>query len=201
MLSGWQRVGIAIDRSPRVVNGESPAFPRQKAQDPSPVPGGRIPFEAAAGDRRYSRPAADIGIVRAGKACRGFTYDLICLVYLASPMNETVSPTGGERSSPRPGRDFGLREDERRTITSATVPGSRRQVRNRALPINLGFFSIGSPGATRKSPDIPRSKSRSLPRVTINLWSENPSCDNREARLLNSTLISTLDLAATPLTL
>lgn len=35
---------------------------------------------------------AVIGIVRAGKACQGFTFDLICLVYLASSMNETVPP-------------------------------------------------------------------------------------------------------------
>lgn len=50
-------------------------FPREKARGPSSVPGERIPFEAAEIEgildqpsARAGRPAADIGIVRAGKA-------------------------------------------------------------------------------------------------------------------------------------
>lgn len=99
------------------------------------------------GDRRYSRSAPPVDrqrIVRTGKACRGFTFDLICPVYLASPMNGTVPPAG---VNDRPEIGQGFSASGRRTKDDNVgdpMPGSRRQVRNRVLPINLGFFPTAS---------------------------------------------------------
>lgn len=116
---------------------------------------------------------ADIGIAQVKR--RGFTFDLICLACrVADERSHPFSVANGPRPPPSPpqssspvvslapGREwteggaFGLQEDERRTITPCDRAGSRRQVRNRVLPINGIFFSL-IPRASRRHQEGPTS--------------------------------------------
>jgi len=128
------------------------------------------------------RSAAVIGIVRAGKACQGFTFDLICLVYLASSMNETVPPaSSGERSSRDQGEGFwasGRRtKDDNAGDCAGIMPTGQKQ----SAPNQPGIFftSFSMHRGNVWEPGYPHPKSQSLPRITINRL-EKPSCDNRE---------------------
>lgn len=83
------------DRSIRVRQTDRALYFRAKSAG-SLTPSRRKNSIWSRGDRRYSRSALPVDGYREScaqvKVCRGFTFDLICLVYLASPMNGTVPP-------------------------------------------------------------------------------------------------------------
>lgn len=74
-----------------------------------------------------------------------FTFDLICFALISRVANErsqSFSVANGPSSSRSAKTESGFSASGRRTKgDNIPVPGSRRQVRNEVLPINLGFFS------------------------------------------------------------
>lgn len=161
MPGGWQWVGIAIDRSPCAAERREPDISARKKTR------GSLLFRAeefhlkprieGIPDRfpPAGRPAVDIGIVRAGKACRGFTFDLICLVYLASPMNGTAPTSQWWTIVPEIGEGFwasGRRTkgDNVGDRTGITLTGQKQSAPNQPRI----FFSLHRP------PKVPRRRVR-----------------------------------------